>query len=382
MNDPSAHRPPLSPRGVPGRAVSGSVSIEGTYTAETLQDPDPPGAEHHAPGRARGGPERAHQVEPLAPQGRSRLQDLGYLLLNVPSFVPFQALSLGPVHDTPQYLRRRRRGLLLREPAPHVGRHCRRRDACDVPREAACRASRTICRPTRYPRRRRSSSARMASMTCCPRASGAAGLRRQGHRDAKLPVLRHGARRAHRLRQQHHPPRAHQQRPAAGIDARCSTTPGSSGSTSRSRYVSRKGPNRSSKTGAIHMRHIRLFILTLSALALGERVRGARHRRRRWWHGHWRQQWRRQPGRRQQWWRQSGRRQPGWRQQGGGNQVAATRVAATRVAATRVAATKVAATRVAATRVAAAQGGGNQGAATRVVVATVAVAPQSASPRQ
>ncbi len=102
-NDPSSLARLVRPEEYPG-GLSWLVSLEGTFTQTTLQDPDPAKADATTRQSAVAADLNVRgQVEQLPHPRRSRLRrHLPYLLINVPSFVPFQALSPDLSTTTPQ----------------------------------------------------------------------------------------------------------------------------------------------------------------------------------------------------------------------------------------------------------------------------------------
>jgi hypothetical protein len=102
-NDPSGITRVFRPEEYPG-GLSWLVSLEGTYTSTTLQDPDP--TKSQSTTRQSAG---AADLNARVKWNHWRVkadfvyQDLGYLLLNVPSFVPFQALSPNLSTTSPQF---------------------------------------------------------------------------------------------------------------------------------------------------------------------------------------------------------------------------------------------------------------------------------------
>jgi hypothetical protein len=102
-NDNSGVRRLFRPEEYPG-GLSWLVSLEGTVTQTTLQDPDPTKSQSTTRQTA-----SAADLNARIKYNHWRLkadlvyQDLGYLLLNVPSFVPFQALSSTLSTTSPQF---------------------------------------------------------------------------------------------------------------------------------------------------------------------------------------------------------------------------------------------------------------------------------------
>jgi hypothetical protein len=101
-NDPSNIGRIWRPDEYPG-GLSWAVSAEATYTQSTLQDPDPTRAQSTTRQTGMAGDLNARvKWNHVRLRADLTYQDVPYLLVNVPSFVPFQALSPNLSTTTPQ----------------------------------------------------------------------------------------------------------------------------------------------------------------------------------------------------------------------------------------------------------------------------------------
>ena len=102
-NDPSSTTRLFRPEEYPG-GLTWLVSMEGTYTQTTLQNPNPEKAAStmRQPGMA-GDLNVRVKWDYLRLRADLTYADLSYVLINAPSFVPFQALSSKLATITPEY---------------------------------------------------------------------------------------------------------------------------------------------------------------------------------------------------------------------------------------------------------------------------------------